>query len=168
MPRRTGVNPEGRRASFIVCAFGAAMVLSVSLAGCVGSTPQPAPSEMSTATPTVTPRPDPTLQPELSATVNLVYFDFIAAGVLKANPAADGKAFIDALVAGGFDKTQMEVTFDQTAVELAADSIQFSVRFNEQCLIGQNGPATDGYQSTVAPILGTGTCLVGSTRQIDW
>ena len=62
----------------------------------------------------------------------------------------------------------MEVTFDRTQADLAADSIQFSVRVHGECLIGQNGPAAGGYHSIVADVLGSDTCLVGSTRQIDW
>lgn len=62
----------------------------------------------------------------------------------------------------------MEVTFDRTAVDLEADSIQFSVRLHGECLIGQVGPDGDGYHSIVAPLLGSGTCLIGATRQIDW
>jgi hypothetical protein len=62
----------------------------------------------------------------------------------------------------------MEVTFDATAADLAADSIQFAVRFKGECLIGQAGPASGGYHSVIAAQLATGRCLVGSTRQIDW
>ncbi len=168
------VNQQGRCTGFIVGVASAAVVLGVGLVGCTSSVAQPTasvtPSETPTAipTPTQTAEPVPTLRPQLSASANLAYFDFIASGVLAANPAADGRSFIDALVVGGFDKTQMEVTFDRTVIDLAADSIQFAVRFNGKCLIGQYGPASGGYHSTVAPILGTGTCLVGSTRQIDW
>jgi hypothetical protein len=104
----------------------------------------------------------------LSASENLAYFDSVAAGVVAANPSAEGRAFVDALTAAGFDKTQMEVTFDTTAAELVADSVQFAVRFNGECLIGQFGPASGGLHSIVAPLLGTGRCLVGATRQIDW
>jgi hypothetical protein len=104
----------------------------------------------------------------LSAGENLAYFDATAATALATDPEAGGKAIIDALAAGGFDKAQTEVTFDQTPTDLDADSIQFAVQFNGECLIGQMGPASKGYHSMVAPILGTGTCLVGATRQIDW
>lgn len=153
-------------------AVSLAVVLGVVLSGCAGS-PAPVASPSSavpvpTAAPTAVPEPDPTLKPQLAASENLAYFDFLSKGALATNPSADGKAFIDALVAGGFDKAQMEVTFDRTAADLAADSIQFSVRFNDECLIGQNGPASGGYQSMVAPVLGTGKCLVGATRPIDW
>ena len=40
-----------------------------------------------------------------------------------------GRAYIDALVAAGFDKAAMQVTPDQTTVGNPAESIQFSVRW---------------------------------------
>lgn len=146
------------------------------LAGCSSiqeRTPTPAGTARPTsATPTpaavATPKPAPTFRPELPASKNHDYFDRIAAGVHAADREAGGAAFIDALAAGGFDRSQMEVTFDRTAVDLEADSIQFSVRVHGECLIGQVGPGRDGYHSIVAPVLGTGTCLIGATRQIDW
>lgn len=108
------------------------------------------------------------LLPDQDATANLPYFDSLATAVVAADANAGGQAFVDALVAGGFDKAQMEVTFDKTNVNLTADSIQFAVRFNGECLIGQNGPATGGYHSTATSLLATQTCLAGATRQIDW
>ncbi|MGO4691920.1 DUF6993 domain-containing protein [Glaciibacter sp. 2TAF33] len=146
------------------------VLLGLVLSGCAPTPPGPHPS--STVPDVVSPGPTtaavPTVKPMLSASENLAYFDSVSAGALAANPSADGRAFIDALAAAGFDKTQMEVTFDTTAANLAADSIQFAVRFNGECLIGQHGPASDGFHSMVAPLLGTGRCLVGATRQIDW
>lgn len=172
MPSTASRKPRSRvgRIGRGVCAAGAILVLGASLAGCSGSTPGPsiAATQKATPTPTATPEPDPTLNPQLSAAGNLAYFDFLARKVVAAHPDAGGRLFIDALVAGGFDKSQMEVTFDRTNADLAADSILFSVRFNDECLIGQNGPATRGYHSMVAPMLGSATCLVGRTRQIDW
>jgi hypothetical protein len=146
------------------------------LAGCSAiqeRTPTPAatarPTE-ATPTPAETPTAKPalTFRPELPASENHDYFDRIAAAVHAADREAGGAAFIDALAEGGFDKSQMEVTFDRTAVDLEADSIQFSVRVHGECLIGQVGPDRDGYHSVVAPLLGSGTCLIGATRQIDW
>jgi len=60
----------------------------------------------------------------------------------------------------------MQVTPDVTTVGVKADSIQFSVLWKGQCLIGQYGFAE--YHSLVAPVLGTGKCLIGQTRTIDW
>ncbi len=151
----------------------AAVGMSLLLTGCfAGSGPEPAAPASATTTPprleTATPAPAPTFKPDLAASENQEYFDSLVAGVLAAEPDAGGRAFIDALVVGGFDKAQMEVTFDRTAIDLEADSIQFSARLHGECLIGQFGPGSDSYHSIVAPVLGTGTCLIGATRQIDW
>lgn len=188
MPARPGTvarpgTPAGDRAgtdpgSALRVSAGLALVvgLGLGLVGCSGgapfavSTSAPTTSAPTTTAATTGPAatPDPTLQPTGDARANLAFFNFVAAGVAEANPEAGGRDFIDALVAGGFDKGDMEVTFDQTNAGLAADSIQFAVRFAGECLIGQNGPAAGGYHGAVMPILGSGTCLVGATRQIDW
>ncbi|TFD88950.1 DUF6993 domain-containing protein [Cryobacterium serini] len=163
---------RARRPQFVMGMVSAGLLLGLSLTSCSGvPTESPAndtvPSDSAAPEPSATPASDPTLLPDGTAAENLMYFNFLAAAVTKANPAADGRAYIDALVAGGFDRAAMEVTFDRTQADLAADSIQFSVSIADECLIGQIGPASDGFHSVVAPILSTGLCLVGSTRQID-
>ena len=110
----------------------------------------------------------PILRADLAASDNLAYFDSVNVAVIAADASAGGRAFIDALVAAGFEKSQMEVTADRTTVDLPADSVQFAVLFEGDCLIGQYGPASGGYHSAVGPALGTGGCLVGETRHIDW
>lgn len=127
------------------------------------ATARPTPSSPGTATPTA-----PEFKPELSASENLAYFDWVNGGVVAANASAGGRDFIDALVAAGFDKAQMQVTSDTTTEGKPADSVQFSVAFQGECLIGQYGPASGGYHGAVRPPLGTGACLVGQTRPIDW
>ena len=49
-----------------------------------------------------------------------------------------------------------------------AESIQFSVLWKGECLIGQVGPATGDPVTTVARSIEGGACLVGNTRPIDW
>lgn len=149
----------------------AATSMMLALSACSASPasqPTKAPSETPAASASPTPTPEPTMQPDGTAADNLAFFDSIAGSVLEAAPDAGGEAFINALVAGGFAKADMEVGFDRTSVDLAADSVQWSVRFNGECLIGQFGPASGGYHSIVTPILATGSCLVGATRPIDW
>ncbi len=171
-----GTRTAGGRACrprFVLGVVSAGLLLGVSLTACTSIPAEPrandtAPSSSGAREPSATPAPDATLVPDGTAAENLVYFNFLAAAVTKANPAADGRDYIDALVAGGFDRAALEVTFDRTQADLAVDSTQFSVRFAGECLIGQIGPATNGFHSVVAPILSTGLCLVGSTRQIDW
>ncbi|WP_136709828.1 hypothetical protein [Agromyces sp. H66] len=153
----------------------AGVAILVGTAGCTAAAPDPtatpaptASSPAATAEATPAPSAPPTLRPTLSADENLAYFDAVNLAVVAANPSAGGRDFIDALVAAGFDRSQMEVTFDRTTVDLEADSVQFAVLFQGECLIGQYGPATDGYHSAVRPPLGTGGCLIGQTRPIDW
>ena len=52
------------------------------------------------------------------------------------------------------------------AIDLFADNVQFSVLIGGECIIGQDGNV--GYQSTVLPVLSSGSCLVGKTRPITW
>lgn len=143
---------------------------AVLLAGCT-NTPEPVPSTSGSAAPTTrasaTPAPDPTYDPAAGAQGNRGFFDFVNGRLVAQNPAADGRTLVDNLVSAGFDKSRMELTPDFTAVELKADSVMFSVRFDDGCLIGQLGDKT-GYVSQVRPVLGTGKCFIGTTRPIDW
>jgi hypothetical protein len=83
-----------------------------------------------------------------------------------ANGQGAGRNIVDNLVDNGFSKQDMEVTPDSTAIGLAADSVVVSVRITGECLLGQFTP--DKYVSSIEPLLGTGGCLVGKTRTIDW
>ena len=134
--------------------------------------PNPASSEptaMASAGATTPPTSEPpALRPEGSAADNLPYFDAGNRAAIDADAAADGRTFVDALVAAGFGKAAMQVTADATTIGDPADSIQFSVRFAGECLIGQYGPKSVGYFSAVRPALGAGDCLIGQTRPIDW
>lgn len=112
--------------------------------------------------------PTPTLRPKLSAAENLAAFNAVNEQVLVAHPSPGGRDFIDALVAAGFEKKNMQVTPDKTSIDLAAGSVQFSVLFNDKCLIGQWGPDGVGYHSEVASVMSTGKCLIGKTRPISW
>jgi hypothetical protein len=127
--------------------------------------PDPTPSGEATEAPEA-PSPEPTLDADGSAEENLDYFDAVNERLLDEQDAPGGRAFIDNLIEAGFDRSAMEVTRDRTAVDLAADNIQFSVRIGEECLLGQFG--NTGYVSTVGDVLSTGRCLVGRTRPIDW
>jgi hypothetical protein len=106
--------------------------------------------------------------PEGTAADNLPYFADIVRAVWAGPDQVAGRAYIDALTAGGFDRGAMQVTFDQTTVGNPAESIQFSVRWGNECLIGQVGPATGEPVAVVMPGLADGGCLVGTTRPIDW
>jgi hypothetical protein len=140
------------------------------LAGCSSTTPAAPPTATASAEPTIS-NPEETtaplaLNPGGTALQNKEFFDSVMSPFIAAAPDSGGREIIDHLVSAGFDKSQMELTPDTTAVGLEADNIQFSVRMNDTCLVGQSGNV--GYHSLAAPILSTGTCLVGNTRAIDW
>jgi hypothetical protein len=147
----------------------------VVLTGCVpgddddGGGPAPTTAPPTSVAPTTPPTPDPTLQllPEGTALENQPFFDSVNRTLIAANPAAGGVEFTSTLRDNGFDLAAMQVTPDITTVGVAADAVQFSVRWkDDNCLIGQYGHGI--YTSTVVPALGTGACLVGQTRPIDW
>ena len=141
----------------------AGVLLALTLTGCVDA-PEPTPTPTTSAS--ATPEPEPKIDLEGYAEDNLAYFDLVNTEYIGAGAVIDGRAFIDNLVAAGYPKADMEVTPDTTAINIAADNIQFSIRLNGTCLIGQYGNI--GYASTTAELLGTGRCLVGQTRPIDW
>ncbi|GAB2516832.1 DUF6993 domain-containing protein [Paramicrobacterium agarici] len=153
-----------------VATCSAALLVAFVLAGCGPAEPSPAPSTATGPAPSQTstesPSPSPTFDPDGTAADNLAYFDSVNEAVLAENPDAMSMDFINALVDAGFDKAAMEVTEDYSTVGNRAESIQFSVRWNDACLIGQNGESVGGYHSTIMDVLGSGTCLVGTTREI--
>ena len=121
---------------------------------------------MSSSTPSPTADPDPVFLPTGTAAENRKYFDFVNAKLFANASQPDGRSIIDNLVAAGFSKPGMAVTPDTTSIGDRADSILFSVLVKGQCLIGQI--MGSGYYSQIAPVLGTGGCLIGQTRPIDW
>jgi hypothetical protein len=125
-------------------------------------------SSSESAEPSSTPTPDPVFVPSGSAEENRAFFDWTASAVITSDPDAKGRDFIDALVAAGFSKSDMQVTPDETSIGLAADSVQFSVKIGDLCLVGQYGPKSDGYHGDLVAPIATGACLVGRTRTIDW
>lgn len=110
----------------------------------------------------------PALIAEGTAADNLPLFAAVTAAVWASEERGAGRAYIDALVQAGFEKAAMEVTHDLTTVGNPAESIQFSVMWGQECLLGQVGPATGEPVTTIMPVLQEGTCLVGQTRVIDW
>jgi hypothetical protein len=129
----------------------------------------PTPPVPPTATPSASPTPTgPTLVADGTASDNLPLFRQVMEQVWATEARVQGRAYVDALVAAGFAKGDMEVTADQTTVGNPADAIQFSVRWGEECLVGQVGPSTPAPTAVVLPLVPDGTCLIGNTRPIDW
>ena len=164
-----GLRIRRSRADVAAAAGAAGLALVLALAACTAA-PDPGPTARPTSTPsgtaTPTPEPDPVLVPTGDAEANLPYFDLVNKRLLDTVPTPNGQQLVENLVAAGFAKADMEVTPDTTVGSEAASTIQFSVRANGSCLIGQTGAA--GYNALAAPLLGTGKCLVGKTRAIDF
>ena len=108
------------------------------------------------------------LVPDGTAADNLPVFAAVTAAVWATDDRGAGRSYVDGLVQAGFDRSAMQVTHDRSTAGDPAESIQFSVRWGQECLIGQVGPATGEPVTTVMPVLAEGTCLVGNTRPIDW
>lgn len=153
-----------------------AVVGIMSLSACA---PSPEPESTPTATPSVsasvtraptpTPTPDgPVFIPDGTAAENLPVFTDVVESVWASDDRAKGRSYVDALVKTGFDKSAMQVTNDETTVGNPAESIQFSVFWQGECLVGQVGPATGDPVAAVLPALQGETCLIGQTRTIDW
>lgn len=152
--------------------IAAVLAAALMFAGCA---PAPAPGTPASTTstdpvPTASPTASsaPELHPEGTAADNLPLFTAVTRGVWESSERESGRAYIDALVAAGFDKTAMQVTPDRSTIGSTAESLQFSVRWGDECLIGQVGEATGDPVTAILPGLSTGKCLIGQTRPIDW
>ena len=166
------LTPTGhRRAGRAVGVLSVALVAGL-LAGCTAEpAPSPTPTPVATTTPTPTETADPAPEQVSEATTAdeaLPFFADVVAAVWGTDQRFQGRAYIDGLTQAGFDKSAMEVTFDESNVGNPAESIQFSVRWGEECLVGQVGPSTGDPVVAVMPGLATGRCLIGDTRPIDW
>ncbi|GAB2836151.1 hypothetical protein GCM10027024_08070 [Microbacterium insulae] len=154
------------------------MVALTVLAGCTASAPDApsasaGPTASATSTPsstasTPTPQAGPALVPDGSAYDNLPLFTAVTERVWASPDQVSGRAYVDALVAAGFDKAAMEVTYDRTTIDDPAESIMFSVQWGDECLVGQVGPVTGDPVTAVLPVVPESGCLIGNTRPIDW
>ena len=117
--------------------------------------------------PTASPSASPSAPAPDSAEGLLATFDSVnTVTISAADGHPGGRDFVDGLVAAGFDRAAMQLTPDKTAIGLDADSVQFSVQIDDECLIGQFG--STGYHSVILPTIDALGCLIGKTRPIDW
>ena len=152
-----------------VAIAGLALLGAVALAGCVPTVPTPAPTvtgALPTAAPTSTAPAAPVLVEGGTAEENQAYFDQVNLAFFQAYGTGSSRSIVDNLVAAGFRKQDIEVTPDRTSIDLIVDSRIVSVRLKGECLIGDF--QASGLKSIVAPLLGTGGCLIGQTLPIDW
>jgi len=156
----------GGRASCAATVLAVAMALS----GCSAPVPTAAPSasasESATSTPSAAPPAEPALVPGGTAEDNRPYFEQVITALLATDPMPGGRAIIDGLTAAGFDRGAMELTPDGTTIGREADSVQFSVRIGDECLLGQ--AAASGHSVSAGPLADGSHCLIGKTRAIDW
>lgn len=116
------------------------------------------------------PQAPPEFFPEGTAAENLPYFhETLRQFGVGAEPV-QGMPVVNALAAAGFDKTRMQVSFDESKTDLVADNIFVSVLLGQDCLIGQVVVADRSFVTEVAPAVGPekNLCLIGTTRPIDW
>jgi hypothetical protein len=100
-----------------------------------------------------------------SAEENLPYITWVL-GQAGAGVGAFGSLdAVAALEEAGFERSAIEVTSDRTRLELAAESISVSVVVDGDCAIAQW--SGDWLVSSVQPVLGSGTCLLGDTLSLD-
>ncbi len=152
-----------KRAMTLVAVAVAAVI---ALTGCVPTVPMPTPTGSKSATPTPTPTPVLKLDPTGTAEENLPFWENLVEGMNNTYGMTDGSVMIQSLVDNGFNKADMELTPNETAIGERVDSVIFSVRFDGKCFIGQIFP--DHYAAFLAPMLATGKCLIGTTRPIDF
>lgn len=138
----------------------------IGLTGCAPATGPSANAPVPTPSSTAADERPAVFVPGGTAAENHAWFDAVNAELLAVDPMPGGRAIIDTLASAGFDTSTMEVSRDETPMGHRADAVQFSVRVDDECLLGQASPA--GYSSVRASVLATGTCLVGQTRPIDW
>jgi hypothetical protein len=147
------------------------LLAGLALTACT-SAPAPEPEVTATAAPdaTTSPTPEgPAFHVDGTAEDNLPIFTAVVEQVGASPENASGRAYIDALVAAGFDRAGMQVTQDTTTVGHPVESLQFSVRWGDDlCLIGQVGPSTGAPVTAIMDQLAEGRCLIGNTRSIDW
>ncbi len=162
----TRLSPRGNQ---VRAALALAAGLALALAGCSATKDDPtiaASNRVSvTAAAPSAPPPSAGRASGAPAVLELAVFNRVNRRTVLRNPAADGPAFVDGLVAAGFRRGTMEVTEDRTTIGLPAPSVQFSVLWKGVCLIGQYGRESGGYHAVAtAPV--AGRCLVGKTRPI--
>lgn len=167
-----GSTPRGTSRAFAAVSVALGLGVVLTLAGCTAPpagparTPTASVSTTSSA-PTPTSSALPALNPKGTAKQNLAFFDHVNNRTIAADKNPTAQQFVDGLAAAGFVKANMQMTADKTTVNLTPGSVQFSVLINGGCLIGQFGDDIGGYHSTVAPVLGTGKCLIGDTVPIQ-
>lgn len=156
------------RAHRAVAALAGASALLLSLTSCVlveGPTPQ-----VPERTPIPVPETPPMLVPDGSAADNQPFFTLVLQEFVADTQPVEGEPIVNALSDAGFNRDAMQISFDRTKTNLVADSMFVSVRYEDECLLGQVTTDTRELAVSLAPTVGPdkNLCLIGVTRPIDW
>lgn len=160
-----------RRRALTVCAAAVLLPTLAMVSGCAAPTvPDAGDVQTTPEAPAEVTQPAPELVPEGSAEENLAYFTWVLESFAGGVEPVAGRAVADAVIAAGFDRSAMQVSFDRTQTDLPADNIFVSVRVGDACLLGQLTTADREVATMTAPTLGPerDICLIGVTRPIDW
>lgn len=157
-----------RRRVVAVCAAAVLLPTLAMVTGC--AVPDAGDAQTVPEAPVEAPQSMPELMPEGSAEENLEYFTWVLESFAGGVEPVAGRAVVDAVVAGGFDRSAMQVSFDRTQTDLPADNIFVSVRVGDACLLGQVTTTDRAVATMTAQTLGPegDICLIGVTRPIDW
>lgn len=138
------------------------------LTGCVlleGPTPN-------TPERTVPPQPEaaPEFVPGGTAEENLPIFIETVREFADGDQPVQGELLVNAIAAVGFQKGDMQVTHDQSKMNLPADLLFVAVRIDNECLIGQVVPDTREFAAELMDAVGPeqNVCIIGDTREITW
>ena len=126
------------------------------------------------STPERTEAPVPEVAPQLvpggTAEENLPFFSETLRAFAAGDAPVKAQPVTTALIDAGFDKSLMQVSFDTSKTGLDADNIFVSVRYGEDCLVGQVVAADRSFVAKNEPALGPDKtiCLIGNTNPITW
>lgn len=81
-----------------------------------------------------------------------------------------GREIVQHFESAGFDRSTMQVSRDRTRMDLDPESMFVSVRFGEDCLVGQLVMNDRSVSAEVMPAVGPSNdiCIIGLTQPIDW
>lgn len=115
------------------------------------------------------PEQAPEFLPNGTAEENLPFFREVLGDYASGKGPIHGQPIAQAVIASGFSKDMMQVSFDTTKTGLEADNIFVSVRIGTECLIGQVVAADRSVVAETAPAVGPekNLCLIGETAPIE-
>ncbi|MEJ6489340.1 hypothetical protein PQI23_06370 [Leucobacter sp. USCH14] len=157
------LTPRRRSAALASIALGLSAALLTGCALLEGPSP-----EVPERTETAAPETAPEFIPDGSAEDNLPYFTEVLRSFSAGSEPVQGAPIVQAVAEAGFDKTAMQVSFDQSKTSLPADNIFVSVRIGSDCLIGQVVAEDRSFVAKNMPAVGPAgdICLIGETAPI--